>query len=277
MQKPSESSTDIVPVDISLREYMTPQYVDKNAVLWILAGQGLVLNIGVILSVLGGFDPRDVSFFSFDSNSMMMASFYAAILIAFGQILDRLPFSACKSIALDTRVFALRVLGRSTSIPGAALTSALISFSAGFSEELVFRGILFSYINLFFGPIPAYVTSSVLFGLAHSPVFGANVVLESLFGAFFAYAFVQSGYNIAVPIALHSLYDFFTIFVTWWFAAEDLRNKLFHIREGRLIHLDNEDTKTYNALTKAVFETIDIKGQGYIDPYELELGMRLFG
>jgi membrane protease YdiL (CAAX protease family) len=256
---------------------LTPQNVDKFSVIWILAGQGLILNMGIIAAFIGGFWPKDVFTIDFNSYSMMLASIFAVGLIMFGQIFDRLPFEFCLRIALDTRVFVLRIIGQSTSVPTALCVAALLSAGAGLSEELVFRGILFSFVEAFFGPGPAYIISSILFGLAHSPVFGANVVLEAFFGAFFAFSYVQSGYNLAVPVAVHTMYDFATIFVTWLVASQDLRSRIFKIREGNLLHLGSDDPKHFEALTKAVFETIDTKRQGFIDPKELELGMRLFG
>ena len=256
---------------------MTPQCVDKFSVTWILAGQGLILNVGVIAGLIGGFWPNDVFNIDFNADSMMLASMFAVGLIIFGQILDRLPLEVFKSIALDTRVFVLRIIGQSTSVPTALCVAALLSAGAGLSEELMFRGILFSFFEAFFGTSTAYLVSSILFGLAHSPVFGANVILEAGFGAFFAFSYVQSGYNLAVPVAVHTMYDFATIFITWIFASQDLRSKIFKIREGNLIHLGSDNPKHFEALTKAVFETIDTKGQGFIDQKELELGMRLFG
>lgn len=216
---------------------------------------------------------QDVFTFSFDSGSMTYMAMLATGLIAFSQLLDRLPIDPFRSIALDTRIFILRLIGRNTSIPGALGTATLLSLGAGVSEELVFRGVLFSFICGLFGPLPAYVFSSVLFGLAHSPVFGANVVLEAIFGAFFAYSYVSSDYNLAVPMGIHFIYDFITIMITWWNSSRDLRQKMDH----KLIHIDGQSGRQHDALTKAVFETIDTGGQGYIDPKELELAMRLFG
>lgn len=52
-----------------------------------------------------------------------------------------------------------------------------------------------------------------------SIVVGANALVESVLGGMFAFSYIYSGYNIAVPIAIHGLYDFGTIFITWLLAS----------------------------------------------------------
>lgn len=110
------------------------------------------------------------------------------------------------------------------------------------SEELAFRGVLFTFVENFFGTAAAYLVSSLLFAMAHSPIFGANTVVEIVFGSYFAYTFVASGYNIAVPIAVHVLYDFVTMLSTWMSATQELRKKINDMKTGALASLksDNE-------------------------------------
>ena len=64
------------------------------------------------------------------------------------------------------------------------------------------------------------------------PATGANAFIEAILGGMFAFSYVYSGNNIAVPIAIHGLYDFGTIFLTWLFASRGkplskLREQLF--------------------------------------------------
>lgn len=141
----------------------------------------------------------------------------------------------------------------------------------------MFRGYLFTTVNNFFGQPAAYIVSSAIFGLAHSPVFGTNAFVEALFGGFFAFTYVYSGYNLAVPIAVHTLYDFFTIFLTWYFASQDIQNKIRQLKQGSLLKLSSADTIQFETLTKAIFQTIDINGDGVIDAKEFDYGLRLFG
>ena len=144
---------------------------------------------------------------------------------------DSLPFEPFRTITRDTRIFTLRLLGRSSSTALAALVALFISATTAFSEEYAFRGFLFAVLGHNFGLPAAFIGSSVLFGLAHFPQFGSSALVESLLGAIFGYAYYLSGYNIAVPIAVHTLYDFATLFVTWLLASADLRRRIALAKE----------------------------------------------
>ena len=99
--------------------------------------------------------------------------------------------------------------------------------TAGFSEELFFRGLVFNSIDSSTNAIVALIASSIIFGFAHFPIWGAShAVVEAILGGILGYAYWYSEYNIAVPIAIHTIYDFITLFVTWYFARNDV-NKLF--------------------------------------------------
>ncbi len=56
---------------------------------------------------------------------------------------------------------------------------------AGFFEEVLFRGVIQQWLSAVVGGIPALAISSVLFGLAHSPVPGASSFTEACYGANF--------------------------------------------------------------------------------------------
>lgn len=148
-----------------------------------------------------------------------------------GLVCDALPLEPFRSIQRNTRIFTLYLLGRRTSTPLAAVVAMLISGTAAFSEECAFRGFLFTILGRTFGLPAALIGSSVLFGLAHFQQCESNVLTASLLGATFGYAYHLSGYNIAVPIAVHTLYDFATLFVTWMLASADLRQKVALAKE----------------------------------------------
>ena len=180
---------------------------------------------------------------------MYLALQFASVLFIIGQIIDKLPGKMFQEISLDTKVFVLRLFGRTTPLPTVTIASSLLSLGAGLSEELFFRGFLFILIqNYLGGQVPAYIISSSLFGLAHTPVFGANAALEAFFGGFFAFSFVYSGYNLGVPIAAHALYDFTTILITWWFASKEIQSKIIDAE----YELANLDENLYNSLVKGV-------------------------
>ena len=98
--------------------------------------------------------------------------------------------------------------------------------TAGFSEELFFRGILFNSIESFTTFPIALVLSSVIFGLVHFPLWGANAIIETVLGGVLCYAYWVSGSNLAVPIAIHTMYDFLTLFFTWYSCRNDLQRRM---------------------------------------------------
>ena len=70
---------------ITLREIFTPPYADGFTIGWTLAGQGLLVNLAFISSVIYDFfNPRSIGFgiTSFDSQSMLTALYFAGPLIS---------------------------------------------------------------------------------------------------------------------------------------------------------------------------------------------------
>lgn len=99
-------------IQISLKEYFTLPYVDKFAIAWILAGQGLILNMALFLGLFAGINPFTEYETSFTQESMTLAVQFATTMIIFGQVLDKLPQKIFQELAFETRVFVLRILGR---------------------------------------------------------------------------------------------------------------------------------------------------------------------
>lgn len=64
--------------------------------------------------------------------------------------------------------------------------------STGFFEEVLFRGVIQQGLSAVIGGIPALVITSVLFGLAHSPVPGASSFTEACYGANFGLLYMVS-------------------------------------------------------------------------------------
>jgi membrane protease YdiL (CAAX protease family) len=83
---------------------------------------------------------------------------------------------------------------------------AAISFIAGVGEELLFRGAIQGALTPAWGPVPAVVASSLLFGLCHALTL-AYVVIASLIGALMSALWLGSG-NLLSPIVAHAVYDF---------------------------------------------------------------------
>jgi hypothetical protein len=78
-------------------------------------------------------------------------------------------------------------------------------FIAPILEELIFRGVMLSYLLKHKSEWAAILFSALLFGLVH--VSPDQVVWSFLGGIFLGYAYLKSQ-NILVPILFHSLNNF---------------------------------------------------------------------
>lgn len=74
-------------------------------------------------------------------------------------------------------------------------------FYSGFFEEILFRGVIQQWLLNNIGALPALGLSSVLFGLAHSPVPGASSFTEACYGANFGLLYMVSLHEKIIFIA----------------------------------------------------------------------------
>ena len=194
-----------------------------------------------------------------------------------GFVIDRLPGPFFEGLYRDTKYFALHLLGKNSNVLPAAGTSFLVSASSSIAEELFFRGFLFQYLDsMFHSPILSLLASSGLFGLAHFPVFGANAFVEAILGGAFGFSYMYSDYNLAVPIALHGLYDFGTLFFTWLTVSSDLRKRMLQAKETEMSESASRDPYQINTISRIVFGFLDVNNDGYINEDELTFGLRAF-
>ncbi len=92
-----------------------------------------------------------------------------------------------------------------------------ILISAGFGEEIFFRGFLFRQFKII---LPEFrsktsviiILSAILFSLPHLYQGLSGVIITFIFGLIFAVIYVKSNYNIWITIILHGLID--TMFIT---------------------------------------------------------------
>jgi uncharacterized protein len=79
---------------------------------------------------------------------------------------------------------------------------------AGFSEELLFRGVLQPWLEISFGKTAGIIGSNLIFGLVHA-VTPLYLVLAGLVGCYLGLALDFGGErNLLTPIIIHALYDF---------------------------------------------------------------------
>jgi uncharacterized protein len=83
---------------------------------------------------------------------------------------------------------------------------ALIAFSAGVGEEMLFRGVLQSSLGAWLGIGWGLVIASLLFGLLH-PISIPYIVVTAVVGLYLGGAFLLTE-NLLTVIVTHSLYDF---------------------------------------------------------------------
>lgn len=89
----------------------------------------------------------------------------------------------------------------------------LLASIAGFSEELLFRGVLQPWLESLGSLTTALLISNLLFGLVHAitPLYAA---LAMLVGLYLGLSLDITGErNVLIPIIMHSLYDFIAFII----------------------------------------------------------------
>jgi membrane protease YdiL (CAAX protease family) len=134
----------------------------------------------------------------------------AAFLLAAGALLSGLAWLLAQ--------LGLEVPGEvSLLIPQTAfgrVVWVLVSFTAGFCEEVAYRGYLLTRLRMIFGAsswtIPMII-SSVAFGICHWYQGVAGLILITIYGFLFAFLFIRTG-RLWPCILAHALWDFGNLF-----------------------------------------------------------------
>ena len=128
--------------------------------------------------------------------------------LGLGLLAGFLVFSAAVAVAAILGVYRIVGAGDASSLVAALIASALFP---AVSEELVFRGILFRWLEEWGGSWVALLLTSALFGAAHlmnphaSPIAAVGIALEAgvMLGA--AYMLTRS---LWLPMGLHAAWNF---------------------------------------------------------------------
>lgn len=91
------------------------------------------------------------------------------------------------------------------------LELAVLSFAAGFGEEMLFRGVLQPLFGRWLGVAGGLAAASVLFGLFH-PLTRGYIVLAAALGAYLGWLAVATQ-NLVCPIVAHGVYDWVALIV----------------------------------------------------------------
>ena len=83
---------------------------------------------------------------------------------------------------------------------------ALVSFSAGVGEEMLFRGVVQTSIGSWLGLAWGLVLASLLFGLFH-PISLTYMIIAAILGLYLGAVMIAGG-NLLSVMVVHALYDF---------------------------------------------------------------------
>lgn len=173
-----------------------------------------------------------------------------------------------------TTLYSLFIIGRSPSVLRAMLVSFLISLTAAISEEVFFRGFVYQAIEAASNTPIAVFASAGIFGFAHFPLNVSNALLEAILGGAFSVAYGATGNNIAVPIAMHFVYDFLTIFIAWASATNRLESAI-KSEEESMKNVFSLGPEEFNKLAKSIFLAIDKNENGRIDYDEFNTAVQI--
>jgi membrane protease YdiL (CAAX protease family) len=104
----------------------------------------------------------------------------------------------------DTTSSATPAVGRRFPWLGAVLMFLLVAGAVPFFEEVLFRGVLYTWLESRLGLWPAVLLSSALFGVAHLRTGLATAAATGAAGVVLALAFYYSG-SLWAPILMHAI------------------------------------------------------------------------
>src|SRR5699024_8812675 len=164
-----------------------------------LLAQTAVVALAVLLAWLAGLQPWRHSDYSLRAVSLAVAATVPLAGIFLLVPADKYWRWAREMQAVATRLAALLFAGR---VPGAIVA---VSVLAGVGEELLFRGVIQTWLGQQTSPAIGLIGASVLFGLAHA-VSRSYAVLTAVVGAYLGLLYHWSG-NLFIPVVVHALYD----------------------------------------------------------------------
>ena len=115
---------------ISVIELFTPPFSDGFTIAVTLLGQAFLVNLSFVINFLAFFftsNPIGTLYTVFDTNSMQLAASLTIPLLVGIFIFNSLPYKISKDVLRDSRFYALRILGRNTSIISALVISLALA------------------------------------------------------------------------------------------------------------------------------------------------------
>ena len=167
-------------------------------------------------------------------------------------IMENMPPDYMRPSTRAANLAILRLFGRKTPDRMVAMSTSVVAFGSGISEEIFFRGFCYTVIAKAFGDMKALLASSLIFATAHYFVFKTNLVTEFIYGILLALLFTTSGYNLCVPIVAHVLHDFFFMFITWKHNARKLGEFAIAAKTDELSRQVSNDPSLFQATSRKV-------------------------
>ncbi len=171
---------------------------DSDRFLAVMAGTALFGFVAYLLSLFlrTPFGPQ----FSLDANAFLLG------------VITTLPLVIFLWWFSNTRIGYIAAFRRSQieffANLGFAFTPwriVLMALSAGFAEELLFRGVLQTWLNGFLPVTTAIIASNVVFGLLHMRT-ALYALIAGMVGVYLGALYAVTG-NLLTPIITHIIYD----------------------------------------------------------------------
>uniref|UniRef100_A0A7S1YXI1 CAAX prenyl protease 2/Lysostaphin resistance protein A-like domain-containing protein n=1 Tax=Ditylum brightwellii TaxID=49249 RepID=A0A7S1YXI1_9STRA len=248
-----ENTPNNTPSSSQLEESNILSKFDLPNTVFLIGGQATLILIAALLS----FPLHQPNYglganFSLSPTNLGLGALATTPLIAIAFLLD---FVEDKVPALRDTTFAtyrsvLVVMGSQRRPLVALVVATALGLAAGFGEEMLFRGVLQTY--LMDNTSNLYVSvglSSVLFGLLHlaTPLYAIIATLASSYFGYLFLAFGSGGTNLAVPIICHGLYDVWALCWAHYVITGMTREEQLDIWNwtgpGSLSSYGNEDKK----------------------------------
>ena len=192
-------------------------------------------------------------------------------------IFDKVPMKMIQKANRENKFALLNLFGLNSSpIVILAVTTFLCGVNA-FGEEVFFRGFLQPFVSNYLTLPIGIAISSIAFGFLHFPR-GVNSVGQMGLGAVYSAAFLFSG-SLVVPIVAHTLFDFGSTLFPLYLARRDVKERIEKENE-KWKDLKNknlsEDDRVV-AISRIIFDLLDINNDGSVDMDEIKLALKEFG
>lgn len=168
--------------------------------------EGSLILIAIILGWIAEIDPFETLYFS--ENAVFYGLFGTLPLFLIFLAMEHMPIESVQKI----RRVLIETLGPSMYRYNWTDLFVLAAI-AGFSEEILFRGVIQPWMENLWGMTTGLIASNIVFGLVHA-VTPLYAFLAMSVGIYLGLCLDYGGErNILTPIVIHAIYDFLAFLV----------------------------------------------------------------